>query len=65
MCLPFQTVVFSELTSDIASLKEQEFWDCLYLVTSVLKSGQVLPGAGRTEASCIKFCLDRAGNSKE
>ena len=57
----FQTVLLRELTDQIASLKEQELWDCLYRVVSSLKTGFVLPGGAKTEINCMKICEKRAG----
>ncbi|KAL3865175.1 hypothetical protein ACJMK2_006793 [Sinanodonta woodiana] len=59
-----QTVVISQPCQGQADIKEQEFWQCASRVASSLNSGSVIPGGGRTEEHCMKFCQEQSDNIK-
>jgi chaperonin GroEL (HSP60 family) len=60
-----QTVILHGVSPEIVDLKEQELWNCLQHVSSVLHYGNVVLGAGQTEEKCREFLNERLGNYKK
>ncbi|OWF56542.1 uncharacterized protein LOC110446369 [Mizuhopecten yessoensis] len=54
---PVQTCVVSHPTTGGGDLMEQDFWRCANILSSLLSSGHVLPGGGRTEQLCSQALL--------
>ncbi|XP_052771318.1 uncharacterized protein LOC128210990 [Mya arenaria] len=58
---PLQTVVISEIHPALCDLREQEFWDCLYQLTSVLTFDDIVVGQGQIEKYCIDVIEKKIG----
>ncbi|WAR22498.1 hypothetical protein MAR_016472 [Mya arenaria] len=56
-----QTVVISEIHPALCDLREQEFWDCLYQLTSVLTFDDIVVGQGQIEKYCIDVIEKKIG----
>ncbi|XP_045188362.2 uncharacterized protein LOC123546233 [Mercenaria mercenaria] len=54
-----QTVILYGVSPVLIDLKEQELWECLLHVSSVLHHGYLVLGAGQTEEDCVGFLSDK------
>ncbi|XP_060067630.1 uncharacterized protein LOC132547841 [Ylistrum balloti] len=61
---PVQTCVITHPTRGGGDLMEQDYWRCANILSSLLSSRYVLPGAGKTEELCSQALSSKSGKNR-